>query len=292
MSGIEKVRSLLERLERTETGGSGWLCESSGNWRYVSGPDEFFEVLDGVPNGRFVTFGYVSAAKIVVPKGKRLNPQTNRMNQFDDYAQLGRNLGVEDSELIGVIKLMTYNMRWQTAKNVADQYATYKKTRDELAGRYGVEVGSSRYGTDNMRFGKSGGVSSYAGGNEANMGHTYTNLNMSGIRPKSVNYFLILSDGTIREISEDKLEKLPAKPNDSIIEKLKSAGASEADVEPLTHMKYQRFEHSHLLFFSCTSDGIPTVYINTKLSDKIGGITNANPQELIKLAMERYSLTA
>ena len=211
------------------------------------------------------------------------------MNQFDDYSALGKNLGVEDSELVGVIKLIIYNMRWQTSDTVNKQYGDYKKVRDELFSKYGLEAGQARYGTTSMKYGDKGGLSSYSGNNSDIADHTYTNLNMSGVRPLSVQYYLILSDGTIREISEDKLEMLPAKKSASAIDKLLAAGATEDEVQALANMKYQRFEHSHLLFFSCTSDGIPTVYINTKLSGKIGGITMANPQELVNIAINKYS---
>lgn len=294
MGTLNEVKKLLTRMERTPNGGSNFIFEElnevSCKWRDIGTPDEFYDILQGIGNGKFVTFGYVNVAKIAVPKGKRLNPVTNRMNQFDDYETLGRNLGVEDGvQLVNIIKLITYNMRWQTSDEVNKQYSDYKKTRDELGSKYGVEFGKAAYKTNTMNYGSQGGVSSYAGDNQENMGHTYTNLNMSGISPLSTKYYMVLSNGSLKEIDKSKLEMLPSKRSQSTIDKLMAAGATEQDVAPLKTMSYTRFEHSHLLFLSATTDGIPTVYINTNLSDKIEGITNANKQELVNLAKERYS---
>lgn len=52
---------------------------------------------------------------------------------------------------------------------------------------------------------------------------------------------------------------------------------------------YRRFEHSSILFISATLDnGIPTLLINDKLTDKIGGATNISTQNLVNIAKERY----
>ena len=54
-------------------------------------------------------------------------------------------------------------------------------------------------------------------------------------------------------------------------------------------MEYKRFEHSHVLFVSATPDnGIPTLLINNRLSDKIEGITGVSVEKLIAVAKDRY----
>ena len=262
------------------------INEVAAKYKFVTGPEEFYDILAGIPNGRFVTFGYVSAAKVVVPKGKRLNPKTNRMNQFDDYEALGNELGV-NGVVTGVIKLSVYNFPWQTEEKVNSAYQSFKNDRDNLASKYGVEVGSARYKTNTMNFGP--GVKGYGGNNAELRGHTYTNINMYGIKAREVHYYLTFDDGHLEEIEKERLQFLPPTVKDTIIDKLKNAGATPEEVEPLTKMNYVRFEHSHLLFFSATSDGIPTVMINTHLSDKIAGITLVDTNEIINLAKERYS---
>lgn len=291
---LDKMFFLMERMDNKRTlldvqAINESIDEYGAEFRDVVGPEDFYDLLQGTPKGKRITFGYVTAAKIVVPKGKRLNPATNRMNQFDDYETLGKNLGV-DGKLVSVIKLAIYNFPWQTSEAINGEYKQWKDTRDSLGQKYGVEFGKARYGTETNNFGANGGVMSYNGGNSDLAGHTYTNINMYNIKPLSTSYYLVMEDGTIQEISEDKLEFLPYKKNDTTIDKLLAAGATQEEVEPLVKMKYTRFEHSHLLFFSATPDtGVPTVFINYKLSDKIGGITGVQPDEIINLAKQRYS---
>lgn len=291
---LNKMFSLMERMDKHYTFSEAQrideqITEIGAEFRNVVGPEEFYDLLEGTPKGRRITFGYVTAAKIAVPKGKKLNPVTNRMNQFDDYETLGKNLGVS-GKLISVIKVATYNFPWQTTNSMKDEYSKWKQTRDDLSQKYGVEVGKARYGTETNNTGANGGIISYNGNNNELSGHTYTNINMFDIKPISTKYYLVKEDGSLEEISKDKLEFLPYKQSNSIIDKLLAAGATQAEVEPLLKMNYTRFEHSHILFFSATPDsGIPTVFINYKLSDKIGGITNVNPDEIINLAKQRYS---
>lgn len=290
---IKEAKSLMERMEDLPGGYTGLikegLDEATCKWRNVTGPEEFYNILKGVSDGKMVTFGYVNAAKIVIPQVKRVNPETNRMKNFDDFDTLGKNLGVE-KKFNGVIKLSIYNFPWQTEEKVKNQYDAFKAKRDELAQKYGVEVGKARYGTEKIDYGNKGGISSYNGDNAELTGHTYTNLNTNGIIPISTKYYLVMEDGGLQEISEEKLEKIPYKSSETIVDRLIAAGATEEEVEPLKTMNYQRFEHSHMLFFSATPDtGIPTVYINFKLSNKIGGITMANTDAIIQLAKDRYS---
>lgn len=290
---LNEIKSLMRRMEETPNGGSNYLTESideiTCKWRDVVGEENFYDLLASLKPGNRVTFGYVSAAKIEVPKGKRLNPATNRMNQFDDYETLGKNLGVE-GVVANVIKLTIYNLPWQAQDDVDSKYNDWKTKRDELGGKLGVEFGKARYGVGKNNFGDKGGVSQYAGSNDELTAHTYTNLNMNGIKPLSTNYYLVMSDGHIKPIDVEKLTLLPYKPSTSAIDKLRAAGATEEDVAPLLNMQYQRFEHSHVLFVSATPDtGVPTLLINNKLSDKIGGIAGANVEDIIRLAQERYA---
>ena len=290
---LNEIKSLMRRMEETPNGGSNYLTENINEvtckWRDVVGEENFYDLLAGLKPGNRVTFGYVSAAKIEVPKGKRLNPATNRMNQFDDYETLGKNLG-EKGTLANVIKLTIYNLPWQAQNDVDSKYNDWKTKRDELGGKLGVEFGKARYGVEKNNFGDKGGVSQYAGSNDELTAHTYTNLNMNGIKPLSTNYYLVMSDGHIKPIDVEKLTLLPYKPSTSAIDKLRAAGATEEDVAPLLNMQYQRFEHSHVLFVSATPDtGVPTLLINNKLSDKIGGVAGANVEDIIKLAQERYA---
>lgn len=286
---LNEIKSLMRRMEDTPNGGSNFLNEASCKWRMVVGENEFYDLLSGLKKGNRVTFGYVSQAKIEVPKGKRLNPATNRMNQFDDYETLGKNLG-EEGKVINVIKLSIYNIPWQTQESVSNAYSDWKAKRDELNGRFGIESGKARYKTDINKFNEKGGISQYGGENQELTAHTYTNLNMHGVKPISTSYYLVMENGELKPIDVERLTLLPYKPSQTAIDKLKAAGATDEDVAPLLGMQYQRFEHSHVLFISATPDNdIPTLLINNKLSDTIGGIAHTSQEALVNLARERYA---
>lgn len=310
---LNEIKSLMLRMEDTPNGGSNFINEVSCKWRMVVGEDDFYDLLSGLKQGNRVTFGYISQAKIVVPKGKKLNPTTNRMNQFDDYETLGKNLG-EEGKLINVIKLSIYNIPWQKQgpengkypegsekyfdetkpwqkqDSVSEKYAAWKNLRDTIGNGVGATFGTKKYNTVSNNFGNNGGISQYAGQNQELTAHTYTHLNMYNIKPISTTYHLVFEDGTIKEIDIKKLELLPYKSSQTTIEKLKAAGAKEEDIAQLEGMEYKNFEHSHVLFVSATPDtGIPTLLINNKLSDKIGGIAHTSQDAIINLARERYN---
>lgn len=290
---LNEIKSLMKRMEELPGGNTGLIKESidevTCKWRDVVGEEAFYDVLSGLKQGNRVTFGYINAAKVEIPKGKRLNPATNRMNQFDDYETFSKNLG-ETDVVRNVIKLTIYNLPWQTQDDVDSKYGEWKTKRDELADKFGVEIGKARYKTDKNQFGEKGGISQYGGNNDDLTNHTYTNLNMKGIRPLSTQYYLVMNNGHIKPIDVNKLTLIPSKPSTGIVDKLKAAGASEEDVEPLLNMQYQRFEHSKVLFVSATPEtGVPTLLINNKLSNSIVGETGANKEDIIKIAQDRYS---
>ena len=113
---------------------------------------------------------------------------------------------------------------------------------------------------------------------------------MNGVKPISTSYYLVMENGELKPIDVERLTLLPYKPSQTAIDKLKAAGATDEDVAPLLGMQYQRFEHSHVLFISATPDNdIPTLLINNKLSDTIGGIAHTSQEALVNLARERYA---
>ena len=204
-------------------------------------------------------------------------------------SSFAKNLG-EEGNLVNIIKLTIYNLPWQSQDKISKQYSDFKKKRDEIGDKYGVQFGTTKYGTSTNNFGTKGGIQQYAGNNADLSTHTYSNFNMSGIKPLSTEYYMVMDNGDLRPISIDRLTLLPYKPKDSAIDRLRAAGATDADIQPLLNMQYQRFEHSHVLFVSATPDtGIPTLLINNKLSDKIGGISGVKTENIIKLAQDRYT---
>lgn len=261
------------------------LSEATGQFRMVAGPNEFFDILENIKPGQFMTFGYVTAAKLDYPKKKVLNPATKRMNTVDDYETFSQNMGSTET-VNGVIKLSVYNMQWQDKNKFNQRYKEFKDTRDSLNDKYGFSRNAARYQTQTNNFGS--GVKQYAGNNTDLALHTYTDVNMYNVKPISTAYYLTYENGNLAPVDKANLPFPAKKEVQTLIQKLMSAGATEEEVAPLKNFDYKRFEHSQILFLSATVDGIPTLYINTKLSSKINGLVNVKPETLVNIAKERY----
>lgn len=262
------------------------LTEAVNQFRMVAGPDEFYDILSTMKPGQFMTFGYVTAAKLDYPKKKILNPATKRMNTVDDMETFSKKMGATDM-VEGVIKLKIYNMQWQDINKFRQRYREYKNTRDALNDKYGFGRNTVRNQTQLNKFGS--GVKQYAGNNADLSLHTYTDVNMFNVRPISTNYYMVYSNGKLQPVDKSQLP-IPAKKEVlTLIQKLKSAGATDDEIAPLQNFDYRRFEHSQMLFISATANGIPTLFVNTHLSDKINGIVNVQPQTLIDIVKDRYS---
>lgn len=255
------------------------------SFRIVVGPNEFFDFLNGIQAGQWITLGYVTPAKVNVPKGYRINPETHRKNQFDDWDAFGKQYNLEN--VTGVIKLSTYHFQWQDSEEVGKKYDTWKSDRDRLRQQYGLETRKATYSTKKVDYGK--GISGYGGDNEKLAGHTYSNFNMFNIIPKTSAYYII-SNGELVEVDKSELDLLPPSI-DKTIQNLLSAGASQSEVACLSAFNYRRFEHSKILFLCATSDKDPKLFINTSLSDTISKGLHVEPNALIQIAKDKYQNT-
>lgn len=241
--------------------------------------------MNGIQAGQWITLGYVTPAKVNVPKGYRINPETHRKNQFDDWDAFGKQYNLEN--VTGVIKLSTYHFQWQDSEEVGKKYDTWKSDRDRLRQQYGLETRKATYSTKKVDYGK--GISGYDGDNEKLAGHTYSNFNMFNITPKTSAYYII-SNGELVEVDKSELDLLPPSI-DKTIQNLLSAGASQSEVACLSTFNYRRFEHSKILFLCATSDKDPKLFINTSLSDTISKGLHVEPNALIQIAKDKYQNT-
>ena len=86
--------------------------------RRVASSNEFFDILDQIGNGKFVTIGYVTSANLNLPMVKRKNPLTNRMKGYADYSVFG-----EGSDDIGaLVKITSYNFQYLNRSTVGKKY--------------------------------------------------------------------------------------------------------------------------------------------------------------------------
>ena len=76
--------------------------------RKVKSSNEFFDILDRIGNGKFVSIGYVTGANLAVPTVKKKNPLTNRMKSYPDYTVFKDN---DENEIGALVKITTYNIR-------------------------------------------------------------------------------------------------------------------------------------------------------------------------------------
>ena len=278
----------MATVKLTETQLRNIIAESvnqilnENTFRTIIEPNDFYKFLDGIQGGQWITMGYVTAAKVNVPKGYRINLETNRKNQFDDWEAFGRQYNLEN--VTGVIKLTTYHFQWQDSNKVGERYEKWKTDRDNLRNTYNLITRKASYGTKKINYGK--GITGYGGDNQDLTGHTYSNFNMYGIIPKSSTYYII-SNGSLVEIDKSKLDLLPPSI-DKTIENLRAAGATDTEVECLEKFNYRRFEHSKILFLCATSAKEPGLFINTTLSDTISTGLHVDKNDLIQIAKDTY----
>ena len=87
--------------------------------RVLKSSNEFFELMDQIGNGKFVTIGYVTGANLDVPKVKRKNPATNRMKGYPDYSVFSAE---GENEIGALVKISSYNIRYLKRKTVGKKY--------------------------------------------------------------------------------------------------------------------------------------------------------------------------
>lgn len=113
-------------------------------------------------------------------------------------------------------------------------------------------------------------------------------MNFKNVQFVESSYYVTFNDGSIMSMDQSKLPIIN-KVARTAIDRLKEAGATEEELAPLRTFEYKRFEHSNILYVSATSKEIPTLYINTRLTNKISGEVDVNPNSLIEIAKDRYS---
>ena len=123
---IDKMLLLSERMDKHYTSFQAEALmeeieELDARDREDMLPSEFFNMADNIQGGIKSTIGYVSSANLNIPQVKGLNPDTNRMKNFDDWDSFGKSLNVAD-RISGVIKFSRYTFNWRGKKAMAKHY--------------------------------------------------------------------------------------------------------------------------------------------------------------------------
>lgn len=259
--------------------------------RVLKSSNEFFELMDQIGNGKFVTIGYVTGANLNVPKVKRKNPATNRMKGYPDYSAF-----VDDSgeEVGAVVKIKSYNMRYLNRNTVGKMYDKWKSDVDAIRGEYGLGPMGSTSGYKKSTNWSPNGPEMYDGKNEALRSHSYNPQNRFGVKPKSVTYAVNRDGHIIRELSDAELKPfLGARKEVGGVKALREMGVEEERIKEFINrindlkFSYINFESNSILWVAATVNGEKIIYINDNFNRAVDDI-NINPDEFIAIARERY----
>ena len=293
-------------------------------------PNEFIDTMVEMPGKKkFVSFGYICGANLNIPQIKKLNPATNRMKNFDDYDEMGRQLGYDDG-IGGVIKFTRLLVNFQTPAEVGKDYGEYKDKSASIRADFGVpeikdkpEDGNYAkkidYGTN--------GVITYGGDNDDLKGHMYVDQNVysayngqGAVKRKSSTYYIIGKDGNVLEACDkdranelfSKFGKASSSPYSPEVDKLhqrvgghdsgltalrKIDADDKTMIDYLTQIDglkfiYRRFEFSSIVFMVGTCDGEKFYYPNQNLTSIPKGVNvPIDPKVFVEIANNKYKKT-
>jgi len=260
--------------------------------RRVASSNEFFDILDKIGNGKFVTIGYVTGANLDVPKVSRKNPLTNRMKQYPDYTVFGN----EQGEIGALVKITSYNMRYLNRTTVGQKYGEYKDSANGIRGNFGLDPIGSKQGYKQGTNWSPNGPEMYNGNNAELQDHSYNPQNIYGVKPRGVVYAVNNEGHIIKELKPEQVKPyLKAKREMDGVAALRKMGTEEDRIQDYINQmnnlkfKYINFESNSILWIAATINGEKIVYINDNLSRAVDGI-NISPEDFRAIARERYQI--
>lgn len=295
-----KMRSLIERMSRPHTAMQGIINEekhlNEGIERRVESPEKVFDILDQIGKNNFVCVGYVTGANLNLPKAKRLNPETNKMNSYDDMEAFSREIGSEE-QIAALVKITSYNFRYYSNSDMKKKYGEYKSKYNDIRTKYGLDPVAdkeNRY-TQTMNYGS--GFDTYSGNDESKKGHFYVPSNIAGANVKGVIYAINADGNIIKELPQEQIESYIKERDEKVPgeKALRKMGREEAEIQKYIdevsslNMKYKSFEGNSILWVAASVNGQKIVYINSKLNRTVNDI-NINPQDFVAKAKERYNV--
>lgn len=274
--------------------------------RKITSVNDFFDTMDGLTNGAFVSIGYVTKANIDFPMVKRKNPETNRMKNYPDYETFSKNFNSEE-KLIGVIKFTRYLVNWTHRDKLNKQYGEYKNKVNSLRNQFGIDdMGKGPNYKEKIDYGNNG-INSYTGNNDEKQGNVYYAQNVAKAQ-KVDKYYLIKEDGSIyRECDKSELiQFFKGKPKHisglSALQKLtQDSAVIESYIQQMKEidstMSYRSFEASSIVYMvgtskNSTGDKDKFIFLNQNLRDVIGGKDGIKikPNEFINISRENYKI--
>jgi hypothetical protein len=260
--------------------------------RRVASSSEFFDILDKIGNGKFVTIGYVTGANLDVPTVSRRNPATNRMKKYPDYTVFGG----EEEEIGALVKITSYNMRYLNRTTVGQKYGKFKASANDIRTNFGIDPIADKTSYKQGTNWSPNGPEIYNGQNADLQSHSYNPQNIFGVKPKGVVYAINKEGHIIKELSPEQVRPyLKAKREIDGVAALRKMGAEEERIQDYINQinnlkfKYINFESNSILWIAATINGEKIVYINDNLYRAVDGI-DINPQDFRAIARERYQI--
>lgn len=268
----------------------------------VADASSLFDILSSTKGGSFVTIGYITGAKLNLPSKKMRNPETNRMKSYDDYEELGRNLG-QEGEIGGIVKFTKYiGLNFTTPKNFAAAYDKYKDDFNNIRRSFGIDdtVKRNSY-VKTQDYGKNG-IGVYAGDNDELNRHSYTRQNVANTRKIVSSFYAIdMAGNVIREIDRSEIKDIIPTSDVSGVSKLRAMGADDVKIKDYIsqvnalNFRPHTFEASHILYICAAVNGEKYIWINENLAinprdmkKNLNGVT-VQPGFFTNLARTEYS---
>lgn len=259
--------------------------------RRVASSSEFFDILDKIGNGKFVTIGYVTGANLDVPTVSRRNPATNRMKKYPDYTVFGG-----EEEIGALVKITSYNMRYLNRTTVGQKYGEFKTSANDIRTNFGIDPIADKTSYKQGTNWSPNGPEIYNGKNADLQSHSYNPQNIFGVKPKGVVYAINKEGHIIKELSPEQVRPyLKAKREIDGVAALRKMGAEEERIQDYINQinnlkfKYINFESNSILWIAATINGEKIVYINDNLYRAVDGI-DISPQDFRAIARERYQI--
>lgn len=268
--------------------------------RRVATCNEFFDILDQIKGGQWVTIGIVTGANLNdYPSIKRKNPLTNRMKGYPDHEAFG-----VPEEISALVKISSYNMHFSNRDKISKKYGEWKQSVNAIRRAYGAPEMGSRNGYKGTN-GYGGGIETYNGDNESLKGHSYAPQNIFGVKPKSIVYAVNQDGHIIQALKPEQVRQYikkykeysadAASYKDSGANALMKMGVEEEKIkeylEKIAELKfsYVNFEANSILWIAASVNGEKIVYINDNLQRAVDGI-NIRPEDFRAIARERYQI--
>ena len=259
--------------------------------RRVASSNEFFDILDKIGNGKFVTIGYVAGANLNLPTVKRKNPLTNRMKSYADYSVFG-----SDEEIGALVKISSYNFQYLNRQTVGKKYGEYKQSANGIRANFGLDPIADKQGYKQGTDWSPNGPEMYNGNNADLQSHSYNPQNMHGVKPKSTVYAVNNEGHIIKALSQEQIiPYLKSKREIDGVAALRKMEVEEDKIEDYINQinalkfKYMNFESNSILWIAATINGEKIVYINDNLNRAVDGI-NIRPEDFRAIARERYQI--